>query len=198
MSDKYFVGDDPYCYPAINVLRNKAGITDPIELQQSEAQHTSARIEQYIPEYSDFSLAKLQKIHFFLFQDLYEWAGQLRTVDISKGATRFANVMQIEREANLLFTRLQVENLLLDLPLPQFVERIADYYCELNVIHPFRDGNGRAQRLFFELLAINAGYTFNWNSISAEAWLQANIAAYYCKPMPLQQLMYQALRVIEG
>ncbi len=196
VADKYFVVQDPYCYPGLDVLRNKAGITDPIALQQCEAHHTSARIEQFLPDYHDFSLAALQKIHFFLFQDLYDWAGQLRSVDISKGATRFANVMQIEREAKLLFSHLQAENLLLGLPLPQFVERIAHYYGELNVIHPFRDGNGRAQRLFFELLAINAGYTFHWNRISADDWLQANIAAYYCKPLPLQQLMYQALRAI--
>lgn len=106
-------------------------------------------------------------------------------------------MMHIEREANALFARLQKEDCLLGLPTPQFVERIADYYCELNVIHPFRDGNGRAQRLFFELLAINAGYTFNWAGISADAWLQANIAAYFCKPLPLQEIMRQALSLIE-
>jgi cell filamentation protein len=92
-------------------------------------------------------MSALRAIHFHIFQDIYCWAGELRTVDISKGSTRFANISRIEPEADKLFRLLEQENHLIGLPREQFLTRLAHYYGELNVIHPFRDGNGRAQRL---------------------------------------------------
>lgn len=123
---------------------------------------------------------------------------QLRTVDISKGGTRFANVSRVEPEADKLFRQLAQENYLVDLPREQFVTRLAHYYCELNVIHPFRDGNGRAQRLLFEVIGINAGYMLDWELISRAEWLEANIAAYNCRLDPLMALLDQALTPIRG
>lgn len=83
------------------------------------------------------------------FQDLYDWAGQLRTVDISKGSTRFCNVQRIEPEASKLLAKMAMANYFVGLPRNQLIESLADFYNELNVIHPFREGNGRVSRLFF-------------------------------------------------
>jgi cell filamentation protein len=197
MSDKYGTGQDgQYCYPDSDVLINKLGLTDGDALEVAEIELTQARIEQYEPDFDDISLPALRAIHFYLFQDLYDWAGELRTVDISKGSTRFANVSRLEPEADKLFRQLAQENYLTGLPRDRFVARLAHYYCELNVIHPFRDGNGRAQRLMFEVISINAGFELRWEPIGRAEWVDANIAAYNCRLDALTGLLNRALTLI--
>jgi cell filamentation protein len=193
MADKYGVTQDIYCYSGTDVLINKLHITEQDALTAAELTFTEYRIEEFVPNFDTFSLATLQSIHFFLFQDLYDWAGQLRTVDISKGNTLFANVRFFETEAHKLFRQLKQENFLNQLPENQFIQRLAHYYSELNVIHPFRDGNGRAQRILFEAIAINAGYEIHWQAIQTDEWLPANIAAFYCKLEPLTALLQRSI-----
>lgn len=197
MPDKYGAGGDTqYCYPGSDVLLNKLGLTDEAALEATEVELTQARIEQFIPDFDNITLSALRDIHHFLFQDVYEWAGELRTVDISKGSTRFANLSRVVPEADKLFRQLAQENYLVDLPHEQFVARLAHYYCELNVIHPFRDGNGRAQRLLFEVISINAGYLLHWEPIARLEWLEANIAAYNSQLESLVALLDRALTPI--
>ncbi len=69
---------------------------------------------------------------------------------------------------------LEDESWLVGLPEDKFVDRLAHYYCEINVLHPFRIGSGLAQRIFFEQLAIHAGYVLSWDGIPVEEWNQAN------------------------
>lgn len=122
MSDKYGTGQDgQYCYPASNVLINRLGIIDEDALEVAEIELSQARIDQFEPNFDDISLPALRAIHFYLFQDVYEWAGELRTVDVSKGSTRFANVNRIEPEADKLFRQLENEDYLIGLPREQFV-----------------------------------------------------------------------------
>jgi cell filamentation protein len=103
---------------------------------------------------------------------------------------------RIEAEANKLFRHLAQEMHLVGLPRERFVARLAHYYSELNVIHPFRDGNGRAQRLLFEVLSINAGYALRWQPIKRDEWEHANIAAYRSQLTPLINLLNRALTLI--
>lgn len=197
MIDKYGIGhDSQYCYPESDVLINKLGLRHQEALQKAEINLTQARLRQYEPDFDDISLAALKSIHFHLFQDLYDWAGELRAVDISKGATRFANVSRIEPEADKLFRQLSQENYLTGLPRPQYVARLAYYYSELNVVHAFRDGNGRAQRLMFELISINAGYALRWHPIGRAQWIDANIAAYNGQLNSLTRLIDRAVTPI--
>ena len=197
MSGKYGTGqDEQYCYPNSDVLINKLGITEEESLDLAEIELSQARIDQYEPNFDDISLPALRAIHFHLFQDLYSWAGALRTVDISKGSTRFANISRIVPEAENLFRQLAQENYLIGLPREQFVARLAHFYCELNVIHPFRDGNGRVQRLMFEVIGINAGFELRWEPIGRAEWVEANIAAYNCQLDPLIGLLDRALTPI--
>ncbi|HEX7988333.1 MAG TPA: putative adenosine monophosphate-protein transferase Fic [Duganella sp.] len=197
MADKYGTGQDGYyCYPNSNVLINKLGLTDGDALAAAEIELSQARVGQYEPNFEDVSLSALRAIHFHVFQDLYDWAGELRTVDISKGRTRFANVSRIEPEADKLFRELAQEDYLVGLPRATFVNRLAHYYCELNIIHPFRDGNGRAQRLMFEVISINAGFAPRWDPIERSEWVAANIAAYNCRLDPLASLLDRTLTPI--
>jgi cell filamentation protein len=196
MVDKYGSGQDQYCYPGSDVLINKLGLTEEDALEAAEIELTQARIDQFEPDFDNISLPALRAIHFYLFQDLYDWAGELREVDISKGGTRFANVSRIEPEADKLFRQLAQEDYLVGLPREQFVARLAHYFCELNVVHPFRDGNGRAQRLLFEVVSINAGYALRWEPIGRDEWIDANIAAYNCQLESLTALLDRALTPI--
>lgn len=194
MPDRYGSSSDTlYCYPGSDVLINKLDLTDEAALEAAEIELTQARVEQLQPDFDSISLSALRDIHRFLFQDIYEWAGELRTIDISKGSTRFANVNRVEPEAKKLFRQLAQENYLVALPREQFVAKLAHYYCELNVVHPFLDGNGRAQRILFEVISINAGYLLHWEPIGRKEWLEANIAAYNCKLEPLVVLLDRAL-----
>ena len=188
MSDKYGVSQDPDCYPNSSVLVNKLNIRDALELEAVEAELTQLRSESFEPDFAAFDLGALAAIHRHLFQDIYPWAGQLRTVDISKGTTRFCSAQYIQKEADRLLAHLQSEQWLEGLALPEFVAKIADYYCELNVIHPFREGNGRTQRLFFEALALNAGYEVDWSQVNRDEWLDANIRGYFADLAPLQAI----------
>ncbi|MET0209068.1 MAG: Fic family protein, partial [Burkholderiaceae bacterium] len=84
---------------------------------------------------------------------------------------------------------LEQENYLVNSSRNSFVSRLAHDYSELNVIHPFRDGNGRAQRLLFEVISINAGYALRWEPLSRSEWLDANIDAYNCRMDSLEALL---------
>jgi cell filamentation protein len=95
---------------------------------------------------------------------LYEWAGQLRTIDIGKGGNRFANHMQIENAAEPIFQQLAKENQLAGLGAEAFSDRAAYYLGEMNALHPFREGNGRAQREFISHLAHVNGYYIAWET----------------------------------
>ncbi|WBM70991.1 putative adenosine monophosphate-protein transferase Fic [Buttiauxella sp. WJP83] len=115
-------------------------------------------------------------IHQQLFQDVFDWAGDLRDVDISKGETRFCHFEYIENEGNDLLQEMEDEHYLTGLARNEFVNRLAHYYCEINVLHPFFVGSGRAQRVFFEQLAIHAGYLLDWSEVDPDEWQAANQA----------------------
>ncbi len=107
MTDKYGVEQDPYCYPDSTVLINLLGIKNPVELAAAEVAFTRVRMAGYVAPFSEApSIASFQTIHHHLFQDLYSWAGQIRTVDISKGSTRFATCARIVPELEKLFAEL--------------------------------------------------------------------------------------------
>lgn len=193
MQDKYGISNDPDCYSGTDVLKNRLNLRDAGALAEAEKALTEARAALFEPDFASFDLSTLQAIHRYLFQDIYLWAGDLRSVDISKGSTRFCSVPYIAKEASKLFERLAAENYLLGLSMDSVLERLADYYCELNVIHPFREGNGRTQRLFFDLLAINAGYGLDWSLVNQDEWVQANIAGYMGDLQPLTSLFQRII-----
>jgi len=159
---------DPYLDPLTGILRNLTGATTAAELDVDEAELAHARAIQLgqspVPVTGD--MARLQRIHRHLFQDVYGWAGELRTVDISKpGSAPFLPVSLLWRGAEFAFGELADENLLRGLERPRFVVRLAHHYDQVNHLHPFREGNGRTQRVFWSQLADAAGYTIAWMRI---------------------------------
>lgn len=193
MSDKYGVGQDSYCYPGSTVLRNKLDIRDDSTLNDAEQQLSAVAavtIEFSPPPYS---LASLQKIHRTLFSDLYDWAGELRTVGISKQDTRFCQPDYMEKEAGKIFKAMAAANWFEGMSRSDLIVAVADAYSDLNVVHPFREGNGRTQRILFEHLVMNAGFEISWWGVENDEWLYANIAAYNCVLEPLQQVFNRCI-----
>ena len=119
-----------------------------------------------IPHTND--LTELLAIHAQLFKGVYDWSGLVRTVDIKKsdnGAEYFLIVSKIADASSYVFGELAKEQYLKGLSLCAFVERLAYFYDQLNYIHPFREGNGRAQRIFWIRVAHDAGYEINWDEV---------------------------------
>lgn len=153
---------DPYLLPGTNVLRNLLGLKSPSALATAEADLSFARAVQLVnsPASQTNDLQELQRIHFHLFQDVYDWAGQIRYVDVRKdvpGADFFMPWHYIEHAASICFADLAEERHLSGLGRDEFVERLATHYEKINYIHPFREGNGRTQRIFWNRVALQAG-----------------------------------------
>lgn len=119
-------------------------------------------------------LPHLSKLHRHLYRNQMKEAGEFRTDDISKGDIPFCHFEYIEKVGNEIMAELESERYLAGLEKAEFIERISHYYCEINMLHPFISGNGIAQRVFFEQLAIHAGYLLRWNDIDPTAWAEAN------------------------
>ncbi|HRZ35465.1 MAG TPA: Fic family protein [Candidatus Paceibacterota bacterium] len=149
-----YEGGDRYLDPQTGVLRNRLGIADERRLEAAEASLVAWRSYELSqkPQAGDFDLAHLQAIHRPLFGDVYDWAGEIRTIDLSKGNTYFTHHAPIVSAARLIFENLKKERYFRGLNADAFSERAAYDWGEINALHPFREGNGRAQREFIHHL----------------------------------------------
>jgi cell filamentation protein len=192
--------DETYCYPGTDVLRNKAEITDANELDAYEGELSTLRSIEILenPLAGQFDLALLQRIHFALFQDVYDWAGKIRTVDISRGNSRFANVRFIESAANELFNQLARENWLKELDASTLSAGLAHYLSEINALHPFREGNGRVQRIFISNLSQAAGYQLDYSDLEQEQIYKAMELAFNGDESILATLILERLDKLES
>ncbi len=176
-----YEGKDHYLDPETGVLKNKLGIGDKDELERAEASLVAWRSFQLSkkPIQGSFNLDHLKAIHKHLFGDVYEWAGELRDTDLAKGNSYFANHTHIIGAALPIFEKLAHENYLNGLDAAAFSTRAAHYLGEINALHPFREGNGRAQREFINHLAYKNGYLIEWTNVSQADLLQASIASFH-------------------
>lgn len=191
--DKYGVGQDPYCYEGTDVLRNRLNIHDDDQLALAERDFSEIAASQIEFELPPYDLNYLKRIHRTLFCDVFEWAGEMRTVDISKGGTHFCNLLRIEIEASKIFTSLARDGWLEGLERATLIQSAAEYFGDLNMIHPFREGNGRAQRILFEHLIVNAGFEVDWWAVAPDEWLSANIAAVVCDYSKLESVFERCI-----
>jgi len=121
-----------------------------------------------------FDTAHIQAIHLYIFQDVYDWAGQFRTVNISKGGNLFGSAQFIEMALGGILEKLPRENFIQRLNRESFADRCGWYFGEINAIHPFREGNGRTQREFLRQLAVQAGYSLDWRRVDRDTMTAAS------------------------
>lgn len=166
-----------YCYPGTDVLKNTMNYHDTEQLKKFETIMTAVRIAelQKNPIVGNFDLKHLQQIHKYIFQDVYPFAGKLREENIAKGSFQFAHATFLKDQASELFKQLKEENHLKGLKIEEFSNRSAHYLAEVNVLHPFREGNGRTQREFIRCLALSNGYSLDWKLQRKEDVFNASV-----------------------
>jgi cell filamentation protein, protein adenylyltransferase len=171
---------DPYTYPGTDVLRNILDIRDPQQLAAFEANATAARLIELdsAPLVSRFDVAQLKAIHRYIFQDVYAWAGEFRTVNISKAGHLFGVAAFVEPALHEVLRKLPGEHYLEGSDPRTFAMRAGFYMGEINAIHPFRDGNGRAQREFIRELAIRGGFVIDWSRVTREQMTAASLESF--------------------
>ena len=189
--------EDPYSDPVTGVLYNRLGLRSAAALEAAEREitHAALILLDESPVSPSYDLPHLREIHRRIFGDIYEWAGQIRTVAIAKGAV-FCLPQYVESSAAVIFRELHDEECLRGLRHDMFVGRLAYYLGEVNALHPFREGNGRAQRAFFRQLARDAGFTLAWQHLDPVRNVEASAAIMRGDPEPMREML-RAL-IIDG
>ncbi|ACS52148.1 cell filamentation protein Fic (plasmid) [Bartonella grahamii as4aup] len=192
---KYENTNDPYTDPKTGVMYNRLGIKDKATLRSMESAFAYIRSYELdsTPIRGKFDLNHMKDIHKKLFGDVYEWAGEIRSIDITKGGCLFAYHHQIESYAPKITQQLAKEQYLRGLDADEFSQRAGYYMGEINALHPFREGNGRTQREFIGQLACEAGYNINWDGITREEMTKASIEALYGTSELLSELIRKNL-----
>jgi len=188
---------DPYVYPGTSVLKNLRDIRDPGRLSKFEMDMTTRRLTELgrKPIQGKFDTQHLQTIHRYIFQDVYAWAGEFRTVNISRSSQfPFAFSDHIPASLGRFGSELQKERYLASLAFDELVSRLAYFLGELNALHPFRDGNGRAQREFIRQLAERNGHALVWSRVSREQMIEASKLSFQRRDNSgLEEIMQIAL-----
>ena len=165
------------CYEGTTCLINKLNIKDEKQLTTIEAHITFAKMSllEREPIKGALDFEHYKAIHRYLFEDVYDWAGSIRTINISKKGTKFVEVDEIDNIATACFERLKKQNYFCNQDKNNFVDNIVDFYCVTNMLHPFREGNGRTQRAFLSQLIRNAGYNIDFSDIDTDSLMVATI-----------------------
>lgn len=167
------------CYEGTTCLINKFDIRDEDKLNFVESQITIHKTAELANQenFGNFDFSHYKAIHQYLFNELYTWAGEIRTVNMSKKGTNFVDVSEIESVADACFNRLKDKNYFQNQPFNDFIDDIIDFYCTTNMLHPFREGNGRTQRVFITQLIQFNGYSINFDRIDTDELMMATIQA---------------------
>lgn len=168
---------DPYTYPNSPVLRNKLGLTSATQLDRMERLLVTQRAAEGIPS-GRFGLAHLRAIHRHLFQDIYDWAGEIRTVEIAKDRHQFQFRRFIATGMQDVHQRVVRAAFLPGLSPADFAVAAGRIMGDVNYVHPFREGNGRTQLFYLEQLAERAGHPVDLIRLEPRSWVAASRASH--------------------
>jgi cell filamentation protein len=179
---------DPYCYPDTTILINKLNLRDQKQLDAFEAEITMQRAAEPFPN-GRLSYTHYCAIHRHIFQDVYAWAGKIRTVRISKDGSMFCYPEHIDGQMRKLFGELRKDNYFRGQSVSEFSQKTSHFLTELNAIHPFREGNGRSQLALLTLLAERAEYPLSLNNLDPNEMLAAMVTGFSGKEAGLRELI---------
>lgn len=177
--DVYTTVQSMYCYPDSDVLKNRLNIRNKEELKRAEEEFTAVKqlVLLQAPLKGRFTKTHLLRIHRFLFEDIYPFAGQLRREQISKDDTLFYPPAMIDCELYRVFDEIHTNGMLLSQDREQQLLNLSHVMAELNIIQPFREGNGRAIRELIRCMALKYGLYLNWGNTDRETLINATIAS---------------------
>lgn len=185
--------DPVYCYPPdYTVLRNKLDIRDAADLARAERLFVVQRAAERIPD-GDFDLEHLRAVHRHLFQDVYDWAGEVRTVEISKDGRQFQFRRYIETGMADVHRRIVQDRYFAGSSREEFARRAGAIMGDVNFVHPFREGNGRVQLQYLKMLAERAGIRFDLTRIERDAWNDASRRSHDGDTRLLSELIGRAM-----
>lgn len=193
--------DKVYCYEN-GVLKNKFNMRDEKILNMIEAELTSLHLADIHKNgiKGNFNFAHYKYIHKKIFGDIYPFAGKTRTVSISKGDTTFCIWMYIDEQMELIFEQIRINIIenpnILKLSKNDLILLISEYMVELNMIHPFREGNGRTLREYFRLLSLYLGYQLDYSECDKYEILEADIRGTKGDLNPLIKVLEKSLNKI--
>ena len=189
----YAAFPDPYCYRGTTVLKNVPGLRDAAALERFETAITAQRAGEPLPS-GRLSVQHYQAIHRHLFQDVYRWAGRFRSVQLTKGTSTFCYPEHIKGELQRIFLELRNSDYLCELDAQSFALAAAHFLSELNAVHAFRDGNGRAQLAFLALLARARRPPAFAGATRPEAFLAAMVTSFHRDERPLALQLSELIR----
>jgi cell filamentation protein len=176
---------------------NKFGITNLADLQRIETPLALRRLLelQRNPVRGILDTEHLRAVHRYMFRDVYDWAGELRSVNISKPGAIFPPPEHLRPNLDKLFAELTQEEQLRNLPAPAWAHRAAYFLGEINAIHPFREGNGRAQREFIRELAFAGGHRLVWGGHTQQEMIDASRLSHLRQDYSgLERILVESLR----
>ncbi|MCP4366552.1 MAG: cell division protein [Deltaproteobacteria bacterium] len=172
------MSDKDYCYPPeFNVLKNKLNIRNADDLEKIERIYVLQRTRQGVPK-GNFDLSHLQAIHKHLFQDVYEWAGEIRTVRLTKENQEFQYPKYIAAGMQDVHGRIKKAGYLQGLNKSDFAHKAGEIIGDVNFVHPFREGNGRTQLQYLKQLGERAGHKLDLGKLEKDKWLEASRQAH--------------------
>lgn len=188
---------DPYAYPN-GTLRNLFGLEDAAALARAESEATANRLLQIqkepVPGAFDFD--HLKRIHKAIFQDVYDFAGIPRITTLARSdqaGFEFTHPILIEKDGAALFKGLAQSNFLKDRSAHDFARDAAPFLASLNELHPFREGNGRAQRQFLKQLAVHAGHELDFSILTRPRYSDAFAEAAKGNLKPMRWMLTEAI-----
>ncbi len=164
-----------YCYKGTDVLINKLNITNEKDLYCAERELVLYRTFELNenPLKGNFDFKYLKDIHKYLFQDIYRWAGDVRNCNIAK-QDLFCLFENIESYSNEIFNKLKKEKYYVEYDNETTLDKLVELFADINALHPFREGNGRTQRLFIELLAKINGIDLDLTNVTKKEMIIAS------------------------
>ena len=163
----YDAGNSKYTYKGTDILKNKLNIQDEELLKEYETRIVAFKIatinSQKLPQ--GYTPERLKFIHKYLFEDIFDFAGEYRQENITKDNFRFSEYEYIEENIERIFKSINISEMK-KMPFSKFVETISYIMTELNVLHPFREGNGRTIRELVREICFDCGYAIDWYEIN--------------------------------
>lgn len=184
----YAAETDPLCYPGTTVLKNLLDIEDAELLDEAELALFLLRAEKPFP-LGNFDVEHYLALHRYLFQDVYPWAGEIRTIRIGKDGNWFCYPEYIASELERVFAEFGDPDKLENMAVVDFASHIGHFLAELNAVHPFREGNGRTQLAFLAMLTEHAGISFDANELDRDRVMHAMIESFSGDEDPLVALI---------
>lgn len=188
---------DPYVQDN-GTLKNKLNISDSKVLYVKELEYSSIRMFELFSGKKNlkrtYDLQHLKNIHKYIFNDVYDWAGKIRNVDIAKGNTLFCKTINIENYSENIFSELKRKNFFINNSKEELAHNLAKTFLDINALHPFREGNGRTQREFIRELAEDRGYNLSFNNITKDQMIELSIKD---DPKKLAQVFFNNMEKIQ-